>query len=91
MTELKWRTVAELRLVDKLVPDPNSTSVLMQRLNHVRVAVDNGLLHIDPRPVNQQPVGGQHAEYDITVVPTSAVEYISYRVTPTTDEDLFIG
>jgi hypothetical protein len=79
---LKWRTVAELRLTDPIVPNPNSTSELLNRLNHVRVAVDNGLLHIDPRPVNQPLAGGADTEYNVTVVPTSAVEYISYRVAP---------
>jgi hypothetical protein len=83
MSTLNWRTVAELRLVDKVVPNPNSTSELLDRLDHVRVAVDNGLLHIDPRPVNGQAAGGADADYNVTVVPTSSVAYISYRVAPT--------
>jgi hypothetical protein len=82
MSNLNWRTVAELRLVDKVVPNPNSTSELLDRLDHVRVAVDNGLLHIDPRPVGQGDPGRAGEDYNVTVVPTSAVEYISYRVAP---------
>lgn len=82
MSTLNWRTVAELRLVDKVVPNPNSTSELLDRLDHVRVAVDNGLLHIDPRPTNGPVPPDVKAEYTVTAVPTSAVEYIRYQEVP---------
>ncbi|MCP2310902.1 MULTISPECIES: hypothetical protein [Kitasatospora] len=81
MSDLKWRAVSELRLAARLVPNPNSSSELLDRLNHVRVAIEGNLLHIDPRQRTGQEVD-KSEEYDVTVVPTSAVEYIRYRVTP---------
>lgn len=74
MSSLNWRTVTELRLAAAVVPNPNSSSDLLATLNNVNVAIDGGLLHIDPR---QQPAS-QKEEYAVTVVPTSTVEYIRY-------------
>ncbi|MFD9125425.1 hypothetical protein [Kitasatospora sp. NPDC059571] len=83
MDKLKWRTVAELRLIPSAgVPNPNGTANALTSLINTRVAIENGLVHIDTRTLNGRPVTDAAAEYAVHVVPTSAVEYISYRVTP---------
>ncbi len=78
MSTLNWRTVAELRLTDRIVPNPNSTSELLADMYNVNVAIEGGLVHIDPR---QQPAD-QRQEYEVSVVPASSVEYIRYVETP---------
>jgi hypothetical protein len=82
MTDLKWRTVAELRLVDLLVPSPTSSHMLLRDLSSVRVAIEGNMLHIDPRPTNSVVPVDQSAPFTVTVVPTSQVEYIRYQVAP---------
>lgn len=78
MSNLTWRTVAELRLTAALVPHPDSTSELLASLYNVNVAIEGGLVHIDPR---QQPADLKQ-EYKVSVVPTSSVEYIQYIEVP---------
>jgi hypothetical protein len=82
MDKLNWRTVAELKLTSPAVPNPDSTSDLLQNLNSVRVAIADGLVHIDPRPTNGPVPPDVKAEYTVTAVPTSAVEYIRYQEVP---------
>ncbi|MGW4810571.1 hypothetical protein ACWEPB_02850 [Kitasatospora cineracea] len=74
MSTLNWRTVAELRLTSALVPNPNSTSERLASLYNVNVAIEGSLVHIDPR---QQPADRKQ-EFEVSVVPTSSVEYIRY-------------
>ncbi|PBC69664.1 hypothetical protein BX265_7002 [Streptomyces sp. TLI_235] len=83
MTDLKWRTVADLRLTPAAaIPNPNGTANSLTSLINTSVAIDNGLVHIDLRTINGQAPTDTHAEYTVHVVPTSAVEYIRYQVTP---------
>ncbi|MEU8101670.1 hypothetical protein [Streptomyces rubiginosohelvolus] len=74
---LNWRDVLILDLNAKLIPDPNAGHNLLDRLRNVRVAVEGGFLHIDPRPTGHRDQGGEH---DIFVVPASAVMSLVYRV-----------
>lgn len=76
MSTLDWRTVAELHLHEKLIPNPNAQSELMDKLQNVRVAVEGGFLHIDPRRPGDSPAG---QEFDVYIVPALAVRTITYR------------
>lgn len=82
MTTLNWLEVAELRLTDKLIPDPNEPSELRQQLRGVRVAVDGALLHVDPRAINLGEKRDDQEDYEVHVIPASAVEVMRYRVLP---------
>jgi hypothetical protein len=82
MTTLPWREVAELRLTSKLIPNPNSQAELLHRLDHIRVAVDGPLLHIDPRSIVNGQKRDDSQEYDVFVVPAASVELIRYREVP---------
>lgn len=74
---LTWRT-ADLTLADKLIPNPNSESQLLDRLSNVRVAVDAGFLHIDARP-NGQPAYPGQTEYAVHIVPAHLVRTVVYK------------
>lgn len=76
---LTWRQVDELRLTGKLIPNPNSTSELLQTLSGVRVAVEGAMLHVDPRSTSAGSRPSTQPEYDVYVVPVAVVEYIKYR------------
>jgi hypothetical protein len=82
MTTLNWREAAELRLTDKLIPNPDSPSELLHMLRGVRVAVDGPLLHVDARSINHGEKRDDREEYDVFVVPALAVRLIRYRVVP---------
>lgn len=69
---LHWRTVTELRLNSKLVWNPNAQHELLDVLRNVRVAVEGGFLHIDPR----QDAGGSQ---DLFMVPAAAVLKAVYQ------------
>lgn len=75
---LNWRDVTLLDLDGKLIPNPNASSQLLNRLHNVRVAVEGGFLHVDPRPADQRDQGG---EYDVFLIPANAVLSVVYRVT----------
>lgn len=90
MTTLNWREIYELRLTDKLIPNPNNQSDLLQRLNGVRVAVEGPMIHVDPRSTSNGEKRDDREEYDVFVVPASVVEHIKYRVAPDSDEELFL-
>ncbi|MEU6520489.1 hypothetical protein [Streptomyces sp. NPDC046978] len=77
MSTLKWR-LADVTLNDKLVPNPQSESELLDRLNNVRVAVDGGFLHIDPRR-NGQPAYPNEDTYSVHVVPAYLVRLVTYK------------
>ncbi|MDX3343433.1 hypothetical protein PV409_36350 [Streptomyces sp. ME02-6979.5a] len=69
---LNWRDVTTLELNEKLIPDPNAAHNKLDRLQNVRVAVEGGFLHIDPR---KDSGSGQ----DLFMVPASAVRRVVYR------------
>lgn len=75
---LTWRT-ADVVLADKLTPNPNSESQLWDRLSNVRVAVDAGFLHIDPRQDGKPSHPGQ-TEYAVHIVPAHLVRTVAYKV-----------
>ena len=77
---LNWRTATTLELHDNLIPDPNASHNLLNRLQHVRVAVEGSFLHIDPR--RPQDLGfAADPEFDVHIVPATAVKVIAYRTT----------
>ena len=80
MSTLHWRT-ADVELTDKLVPNPNAEHQLLDRLSNVRVAIEDGFLHIDPRP-NGEPVYPGQDTYTVQLIPAHLVRRISYRVEP---------
>lgn len=86
MSTLQWRT-ADVELADKLVPQPNAEHQLLDRLSNVRVAIDNGFLHIDPRP-NSAPAYPGNDTYTVQIVPAHLVRRVSYRVEPQTEPEL---
>ncbi|MER5631249.1 hypothetical protein [Streptomyces nitrosporeus] len=75
---LTWRTATTLVLNDELIPDPNAGHILLKRLQNVRVAVEGGFLHIDPRRP-QDVEGAPGAEFEVHVIPASAVRSLAYR------------
>ena len=79
---LQWRNATTLRLTDKLIPNPDSTSELLDQLNNVLVAIDGSFLHIDPRRTNGQVPVDKKAEHPVYVVPAGKVELIGYQVLP---------
>lgn len=79
MTTLNWRTARELRLTDRLIPDPNNTSEMLARFNGVQVALEAGWLHIDPRRVGEPDRNVGDPEFDVFTVPASSVERILFR------------
>ena len=79
---LQWRDADELRLHAPVIPQPTNPSQTTNALSSVRVAFDNGFIHIDPRPTNGQASVDKKAEYPVYVVPASAVEVLTYRVVP---------
>ncbi|EGX60126.1 hypothetical protein SZN_09396 [Streptomyces zinciresistens K42] len=74
---LNWRT-AEVELAEQLVPNPNAEHQLLQRLHNVRVAIEAGFLHIDPRTKDYVPPPGQDT-YTVTVVPAHLVRRVTYQ------------
>lgn len=74
---LTWRNVTTLELTDKLIPDPNAAHNKLDRLQNVRVAVEGSFLHVDPRQPQQAEAAGQ--EFDVFLVPASAVRTVVYR------------
>jgi hypothetical protein len=78
MSELNWRDVSELRLHDKVLRRPGNLSQETDYLGGARVAAEGALLHVDVRdPHGPAPKPGD--EYEIQIVPESAVKYIRYR------------
>ncbi|MFH8483559.1 hypothetical protein [Streptomyces sp. NPDC018055] len=75
---LNWRDVTTLELADKLIPDPNAGHNRLDRLQNVRVAIEGGFLHIDPRQP-QQAEGAASQEYDVFIVPALTVKSVVYR------------
>ncbi|MFE9461662.1 hypothetical protein [Streptomyces californicus] len=69
---LNWRDAATLELNDKLINNPNAGHNQLDRLHGVRVAVEGGFLHIDPR---RDAGSGQ----DLFMVPAAAVRRVVYR------------
>lgn len=78
MNTLNWREAREVRLAEALVPNPQSTSQLMQNMTHVRVAFDNGLVHIDPRHPGAQDLESGTTTYPVSVVAAASVKCILY-------------
>ncbi|MFI9194198.1 hypothetical protein ACIG0A_33470 [Streptomyces californicus] len=74
---LNWRNVTTLELNDGAIPDPNSPGQSLRLLHNVRVAVEGGFLHVDPR--QQQSEAGADQEFDVFIVPASAVKTVIYR------------
>lgn len=79
MNQLEWRTARKVELVEPLIPNPNSQSELLRRLTDVRVAFDGGLVHIDPRGVDAHDFDRGNPEFEVYVVPASAVRTLTYR------------
>jgi hypothetical protein len=69
---LHWRAVTELHLNDDLIPNPNAGNVFLTQLYNVKVAVEGGFLHVDPR----QDSGSSQ---DLFMVPAAAVLKAVYR------------
>ncbi|MGW0780368.1 hypothetical protein [Streptomyces sp. NPDC002913] len=80
MTLLNWRTATTLVLHENLIPDPNAEHNLLGRLQNVRVAIDGSFLHIDPRQPHD-PGFAMDTDYNVHVVPATAVKVIAYRTT----------
>jgi hypothetical protein len=76
---LQWIDGVELRLKDKLIPSPGHQSFLLDQLANVRVAFDNGFVHVDTRSSSTVPPNPS-GEYTVFVFPAAEVESISYRV-----------
>jgi hypothetical protein len=76
MTTLNWRKAIEVRLTDKIIPNPTSTSELLDLLGQVSIAVEAGFLHIDPRKDADR--GGYGIPEDIYIVPAASVLYVKY-------------
>ncbi|TXS50137.1 hypothetical protein [Streptomyces sp. t39] len=76
MTQLHWRP-ADVKLNEKLVPNPRAEHDLLSDLTAVHVAIDGSFLHIDPY-IGAPAAHGQ-VEYPITVVPASAVQRLTYK------------
>lgn len=75
---LNWRTATNVVLNEELIPNPNAEHVLLDRLHNVRIALDNGFLHIDPRqPSERDAAKGQ--EFTATVVPAAVVHTVTYK------------
>lgn len=77
MSTLNWRRVREIHLTDKVIPNPNNASHLRDRLSEVRIALDNGFVHIDPRDLREPQLG---SEVEVYVVPASSVVTVAYRL-----------
>lgn len=75
MTTLNWREASEVQLTSKIVPDPNAQHNRLQQLRNVRVAVEDGFLHIDPQQIGAPDTG---AASDVYIVPAASVEYVRY-------------
>jgi hypothetical protein len=76
MTQLHWRP-ADVKLNEKLVPNPRAEHDLLANLTAVRVAIEGSFLHIDPQ--NDSPAYPGQTEHPITVVPASAVLSLTYK------------
>ena len=77
MTILNWRPIAEVRLREALIPDPVGTGAL-DTVSQGRLAVHNGLLYVDPRPVGREDP--EASAYVVTAVPLAGVIAFSYGV-----------
>lgn len=69
---LNWRTATDVVLNDKLVPNPNAEHEQLVRLHNVKVAVEGGFLHIDPRR-------DSGSSQNLFIVPASAVSKVVYQ------------
>ncbi|MFJ8006129.1 hypothetical protein [Streptomyces fagopyri] len=77
MPRLEWRT-ADVELRDKLIPDPNNQSQKLARFNQVKVAVDTGFLHIDPRRSGDVAFPGTDT-FSAYIVPAHQVLLVTYQ------------
>ncbi|MFE5140365.1 hypothetical protein ACFRDV_22255 [Streptomyces fagopyri] len=77
MPQLEWRT-ADVVLRDKLIPDPRNESQLLDRLTQVKVAVDTGFLHIDPRRNGDVAFPGADT-FSAYIVPAHQVLVVTYQ------------
>ncbi|WP_327335079.1 hypothetical protein [Streptomyces anulatus] len=71
---LNWRDAITVELTDTLIADPNAGHNSLKQLHGVRVAVEDGFLHIDPRK-------DSGSSQDLFMVPATAVHRAVYRET----------
>lgn len=69
---LNWRNVTTLYLADELIPDPNASHNYLNQLHNVRIAIEGGFLHIDPRK-------DSGSRQDLFMVPAAAVRRVVYQ------------
>jgi hypothetical protein len=79
MNTLNWRNAREVHLTDPLIPNPASQSQRQQHLTEVRVAFDSGLVHIDPRHPGAQDLDAGNPNFNVYVIPATAVQTIIYE------------
>lgn len=79
MSTLNWRTVRDVRLTDKLIPEPGNESNCQNHLCNVRVAIEGAFLHIDPRVVDVRDPDPGSPEFSAYVVPMNAVVSVHYK------------
>lgn len=79
MTNLTWRIAQTITLTDARVPDPNAPAQNLTELRNVRVAFDNGFVHIDPRSTTQPDHDAGDSEYSVYVIPAAVVHVVHYR------------
>ncbi|MGW0795955.1 hypothetical protein [Streptomyces sp. NPDC002692] len=77
MPQLEWRT-ADVVLREELIPNPANESQLLARLNQVKVAVDTGFLHIDPRRSGDVAFPGTDT-FPAYIVPAHQVSVVMYQ------------
>jgi len=79
MATLNWRTATTVILHDNLIPNPNAEHDLLGRLQNVRVAVEGSFLHIDPRQPQAVEAAAGSNEFNVHIVPATAVKSVTYR------------
>lgn len=72
---LKWRRAVSVEFVKPLTPGPNHTGPPVTSLSDVRIAFDNGFVHIDCRDQNEDLAG----EFEWYALPASAVGRIVFH------------
>jgi hypothetical protein len=81
MNPLQWREVREIELHQPTIPNPDASHQLLAKLLNVNVAFDGAMVHIDPRPTNAPDHEAHNSEFEVYVVPASAVRLIKYMET----------